>query len=99
VVEVQVQLQGVIRLFVEEGYSLVFEDLSFYVYENKTKQKLLVHIPMVKNKIFPLNLVGEKQVLKVGGLPQFNKVMKECICLKWSMEVILLKGMRCMIAT
>jgi hypothetical protein len=59
--------------FVEEGYSLVFEDLSCYVYENKTKQKLIVHIPMVKNKIFPLNLVGEKQVLKVDGLPSIQQ--------------------------
>jgi hypothetical protein len=59
--------------FVEEGYSLVFEDLSCYVYENKTKQKLLVHIPMVKNKIFPLNLVGEKQALKVDGLPSIQQ--------------------------
>jgi hypothetical protein len=41
--------------------------------QNKTKKKLLVHIPMVKNKIFPLNLVGEKQALKVDGLPSIQQ--------------------------
>jgi hypothetical protein len=50
--------------FLEEGYCLVFEDLSCYVYKDKTNQHLLVHVFMAKNKIFPLNMAGEKQALK-----------------------------------
>ena len=52
--------------FLEEGYCLVFKDLSCYVYKDKTKQHLLVHVPMAKNKIFPLNIAGEKQALKAS---------------------------------
>jgi hypothetical protein len=54
--------------FLEEGYSLVFEDLSCNVYKDKTKQQLLVHVPMAKNKIFPLNLAG--QALKASFLDE-----------------------------
>jgi len=40
------------------------------VYKDKTKQQLLVHVPMAKTKIFPLNFAGEKQARKASFLDE-----------------------------
>jgi hypothetical protein len=40
------------------------------VYKDKTKKQLLVHVPMAKTKIFPLNFAGEKQARKASFLDE-----------------------------
>lgn len=40
------------------------------MYKDKTKQQLLVHVPMAKAKIFPLNFTREKQACKASFLDE-----------------------------